>query len=202
MAAPKKTDIPAFGRLEDRIEATLLDARRLFICDAFDKTLADTIIKQLWYLEIEKPKTPILIVINSPGGSTDAGFAIWDQIKLITSPVVTLVTGIAASMGSVLSLAAPKGKRFATPKSRVMIHQPSIMGVMQGQATDLEIQAKEVLKTKQMLIDIYVEATGKDAKTIEKALDRDRWFASDEALEFGLLDGIITSFSELEPHLE
>lgn len=201
MAKPEKdTEInPAtFHKLEDKIDATLLDTRRLFLSDAVDNETANALIKRLWFLELSSPGKPILLVINSPGGSVDSGFAIWDQIKMISSPVTTLVTGLAASMGSVLSLCAAPKRRFATKNSRIMIHQPMIAGVIKGQATDLEIQAKEMLKTRNALVELYVKATGKDTETIERAIDRDTWMSADEALEFGLLDKIITSYKELQ----
>jgi ATP-dependent Clp protease protease subunit len=140
-------------------------------------------------------------VINSPGGSVDSGFAIWDQINMISSPVVTLVTGLAASMGSLLSLVAPKGKRLATANARIMIHQPLIGGVIRGQATDLEIQAREMLKTRSMIVDIYSDATGKEKKAIEKAIDRDNWMTAQEAKEFGLVDAIVTSMKDVDAFL-
>ena len=188
----------SFVKVEDRIDSVILEARRIFLSDAIDGETADEIIRQLWYLEITDPGKPILFVINSPGGSVDAGFAIWDQIKLMKSPVTTLVCGLAASMGSVLSLAAAPKRRFATPQSRIMIHQPLIGGVVKGQATDLEIQAKEMLKTRETLTKIYMDQTGKDYETIEKAIDRDTWMSPQEALEFGLLDGIVKSMDELQ----
>lgn len=183
--------------LDDRIELTLIKARRIFLSDSVMNDSAKEVIRKLWHLEIQDPGKPILFIINSPGGSVDAGLAIWDQIKMISSPVTTLVTGLAASMGSILSLAAAPGRRFATPHARIMIHQPAIHGVVQGQATDLVIQAKEIKKTHEMLINMYVQATGKDFKTIEKALDRDTWMTAEEALQYGLLDGIVTSFDKL-----
>ena len=180
-----------------QLEQLLLEKRRVFLSSAVHDRSAKDIIRKLWYLEFTQPNTPILLVINSPGGSVDSGFAIWDQIKMITSPVTTLVTGLAASMGSVLSLAAEPKKRFATPSARIMIHQPLISGVIQGQATDLEIQAKEIIKTRNQIIDLYAKATGKDVGIIEKTIDRDTWMTADEAMEFGLLDGIISSYEEL-----
>jgi ATP-dependent Clp protease protease subunit len=188
---------PSYLKLKDKIDGTLLEARRIFLYDAVDSDSAQDIIRKLWYLELTQPGKPILFVINSPGGSVDAGFAIWDQIKLISSPVTTLVTGLAASMGSVLSLCAAPKMRYATSFARFMIHQPMIGGVIKGQATDLEIQAKEILKTRQTLVNLYVTATGKDADTIEKAIDRDTWMSAEEALSFGLIDKIITSFDDL-----
>jgi ATP-dependent Clp protease, protease subunit len=193
----KKKDMP-YRFLEDRIEETILNARRIFFSDVVDSDTAKDTIRKLWYLELSDPGKPILFVINSPGGSIDAGFAIWDQVKMITSPVTTLITGLAASMGSVLSLCAAPKRRFATPHSRIMIHQPRMHGVIQGQATDLEIQAKEMIKTRSALVDLYVRATGKDSKVIEKAIDRDTWMSSQEALTFGLLDGIATTYQELK----
>jgi ATP-dependent Clp protease, protease subunit len=199
MAKGDKTESgESFLHLKDKIEASMLEQRRLFLCDAIDNDTADDIIRKLWYLETKSPGEPILFVINSPGGAIDSGFAIWDQIKMITSPVSTLITGLAASMGSILSLVASPKRRFATAQSRIMVHQPRLSGVIQGQATDLEIQAREMLKTRSTLIDIYVQATGRTVAEIEKAIDRDTWMTVEEALEFGLLDKIISSYSEIK----
>jgi ATP-dependent Clp protease protease subunit len=183
--------------LDDKIDEVLLKSRRIFLCDAVDSDSAKDIIRKLWYLELTDPGKPILFVINSPGGSVDSGFAIWDQVKMLTSPVTTVISGLAASMGSVLSLCAAPGRRFATPHSRVMIHQPSINATIRGQATDLEIHAKEILKTRKGIVDVYVKATGKSPEEIEKAIDRDMWMSAKEAKEFGLLDKIITTTKEL-----
>lgn len=197
MAKPEK-EKESYTRLADKIEGTILEERRIFLSDAVTDESANDIIRKLWFLEIKEPGKPILLVINSPGGSVDSGFAIWDQVQMITSPVTTLVTGLAASMGSVLSLCAAPKKRFATPNARIMVHQPRLGGVIQGQASDLEIQAREMLKTRSLLIDLYVQKTGKDAAVIEKAIDRDTWLSAQEALEFGLLDKIVTSFKQIE----
>lgn len=194
---PSEQKKAPISMLEDKIDETLLKTRRVFLCDAVDNDSAKEVIRKLWFLELNDPGKPILFIINSPGGSVDSGFAIWDQIKMITSPVTTLVTGLAASMGSLLSLAAAPKRRFATPRARIMIHQPSIGGVIRGQATDLEIHAKEILKTRAELVEIYSKATGKDHKTIDRALDRDTWMDVKEALEFGLLDKIVTSYKDL-----
>ena len=183
--------------VEDKIEESLLQSRRIFFSDAVDEKSTNNAIRKLWYLEHTDPGKPILFVINSPGGAVDCGFAIWDQVKMITSPVTTLVTGLAASMGSVLSLCAAPGRRFATKHSRIMIHQPRIMGLIQGQATDLEIQAREILKTRAAIVDVYVQATGKDKAVIEKAIDRDTWMSAQEAFEYGLLDKVVESYAEI-----
>lgn len=196
MPEGEREDKPKY--VSDKLDLAMLEKRRVFLSDAVDSDSAKDIIRKLWYLDHQAPGKPILFVINSPGGSVDSGFAIWDQIKLLSSPVYTLVTGLAASMGSLLSLVSGKGKRFATANSRIMIHQPLIGGVIRGQATDLEIQAKEMLKTRAQIVDVYVDATGKDRKAIEKAIDRDNWMSADEALEFGLLDKIVTSMKDVE----
>ena len=184
-------------RIDKEIDAQMLKNRRVFLSTQVDQASANDVIRKLWYLESKDPGKPILFVINSPGGSVDCGLAIWDQIQMITSPVTTLVTGLAASMGSLLSLVGGKGKRFATPRSRFMIHQPAIHGVIRGQATDLEIQAKEILKTRNELISIYVDATGKDEKTVEKDLDRDTWLNAKEALAYGLIDEIVDNYKKI-----
>lgn len=186
------------GSLDDKIDEMLLKHRRIFFCDAVDSNTARDAIRKLWYLELTDPGKPILFIINSPGGSVDAGFAVWDQIKMITSPITTLVTGIAASMGSVLSLSAAPGQCLATENARFMIHQPSIHSVVRGQATDLEIQAEEILKTRKGIVDIYVKKTGKTEEEIDKALDRDKWMGASEALEYGLIDQIVPTYRDLK----
>ena len=184
--------------LKDKIDELLLESRKVFLADPVSNESAQKVIEKLMYLELKDPGKPILFVINSPGGSVDAGFAIWDQIKLISSPVTTLITGMAASMGSVLSLCAPKGKRYITPNARVMIHQPSIHAVIQGQASDLTIHADEIEKTRKSIIDVYCEATGRDFDTVAKAIDRDKWMSPEEAKEWGLVDHIVDSYTSIK----
>jgi ATP-dependent Clp protease protease subunit len=191
------TENKSAGSLEDEIERTLLMNRRVFFSEDVNQESSTVAIRKLWYLDAIAPGKPITLVINSPGGSVDAGFAVWDQIKMLSSPISTLVTGLAASMGSVLSLCAAKGRRFATPNARFLIHQPSIHGAVHGQASDLEIHAREILRTRSRIIDLYVEATGKDQATIALAIERDTWLSAKEAKEFGLLDRIVTSFQDL-----
>lgn len=182
--------------LDDEIERRLLMARRLFFSNAVTSDSATDAIRKLWFLELEDPGKPITLVINSPGGSVDAGYAIWDQVQMLKSPVTTVVTGIAASMGSILSLCGDRGKRFATPNARIMIHQPAIHGGLQGQATDLEIHAREILKTRDKIITLYVEATGKDKEEIARAIDRDTWMSATEARDYGLIDKVVTSLED------
>jgi ATP-dependent Clp protease protease subunit len=198
MPASDATDKNLKLSMSDKIDFALLEKRRVFLSDAVDSDSAKEIIRKLWYLEHVEPGKPILFLINSPGGSVDSGFAIWDQVKMLTSPVSTLVTGLAASMGSLLSLVAEKGKRLATPNARIMIHQPLISGVIRGQATDLDIQAREMLKTRGILVDIYAKSTGKSAEVIEKAINRDNWMTAEEAKAFGLLDTIVTSMKDVD----
>lgn len=186
-----------FRNLDDAIEHKILQSRRIFFCEDFNMDSVKEAIRKVWYLEAIDPKKEIILVINSPGGSVDAGFALWDQLKMVECPIITLVTGMAASMGSVLSLAADSGKRFATKNARFMVHQPSISGVIQGQATDLQIQADEIIKTRDRLIKLYVEKTGKSEKQIAKSLDRDLWMSAQEALDFGLLDKIVATMDEV-----
>ena len=197
MAKADKSDM-MFHSIDDKIEDALLQERRIFLADGVDGNSAQDLIRKLWYLESVGPGKPITFFIHSPGGSVDAGWAIWDQIQMISSPITTVVTGLAASMGSVLSLSAAPGQRFATPSSRIMIHQPSIHGVIQGQATDLDIHAQEILRSHEKIVKMYCEKSGRDRDAIVKALDRDSWMSAQEALDFGLLDKIIVDFAELE----
>ena len=195
--ADKEQVLTPYMKVEDKVDGAILDKRRIFLSDAVDNDTAEDIIRKLWYLEIQDPGKPILLIINSPGGAVDSGFAIWDQVKMISSPVITLITGLAASMGSILSLCAAPKMRFSTPNARIMIHQPKLSGVIQGQATDLEIQAIEMIKTRNRLVDIYVKATGKSFDVIERAIDRDTWMTAEEAKAYGLIDGIVNSFKEI-----
>ena len=179
MAKSQSENLSSFLHLDDKIEQELLEKRKIFLCDDVRSETTYQIIRKLWYLDLKAPGEPILLVINSPGGSVDSGFAIWDQVKMISSPVYTLVTGLAASMGSILSLCAVRGRRLATPNSRIMIHQPLIGGVLQGQATDLDIQAREMIKTRNALVQIYVKATGKTPEEIEKRISRNQEISYD-----------------------
>lgn len=185
-----------FNRLDDEIEYTLLQARRLFFSAGVGNASAEEAIRKLWYMELKEPGKEITFIINSPGGSVDAGYAIWDQIKMISSPIATVVTGMAASMGSVLALCAPRGRRFATPNARFMIHQPS-MGGIQGPATDIAIYAEEIVKTRERITELYAEATGQPKEVVRDCLDRDKWMSPEEALAFGLIDRVVHSYRDL-----
>ena len=174
----------------------LLKSRTVVISQHVDAKLTAKVLSQLVLLEQEGPEEPITVFINSPGGEIFSGFAIFDMLNFIACPVTTIVTGFAASMGSILSLAADKGRRFSMPQAKIMIHQPLLMGY-QGRASECEIQAREILKTRDHLVNLYAEHTGKSLKEIKKALDRDNWFSAEEALEYGLNDKVILSRSEL-----
>lgn len=196
-SSPSVLSASQYDRLDDTIEAALLANRRLFISRPIDMAYAEEIMKKIWFLQYASPDAGVTIVINSPGGAVDAGFAIWDQVKMMAFPVTTLVTGLAGSMGSVLALCASKGRRFATPRSRFLIHQPALSATVEGQATDLEIQAREILKTKKQIVALYSEATDKPSEEIEKAIDRDRWMSSEEALEFGIVDRLVSTIKDM-----
>ena len=171
------------------IYSRLLRERIIFLVGPVFDTVASVICAQLLFLESDAPKKPISFYINSPGGVITAGMAIHDTMKYIRSPITTVCMGQAASMGSFLLAAGDKGSRFSLPNSRIMIHQPS--GGFQGQVTDIEIHANEMLGLRQRLNDIYVHHTGQDRATIETAVERDRFYAPEEAKEFGLIDDVV-----------
>ena len=158
--------------------------------------MATLVCAQLLFLEAENPKKEINLYINSPGGVVTSGLAIYDTMQFIKPAVSTLCTGQAASMGSLLLCAGAKDMRFATPNARIMVHQPS--GGFQGQASDIERHAQDIIKLKRRLNEIYVKHTGRDLETIEKTLDRDHFMTSDEALDFGLIDKVISSRESME----
>ena len=182
--------------MED-LASKLLKSRTVVISQQVDAELTAKVLSQLVLLEQEGHEEPVTVFINSPGGEIFSGFAIFDMLNFIACPVTTIVTGFAASMGSILSMAADKGRRFAMPQAKIMIHQPLLMGY-QGRASECEIQAREILKTRDHLVKLYSEQTGRSREEIKKALDRDNWFTAEEALEYGLLDKVVHSRSELE----
>lgn len=172
------------------IYSRLLKDRIIFLGTPIDDNVANLVIAQLLFLEAEDPDKDIYIYINSPGGVITSGLAIYDTIRYIKPDVSTICLGQAASMGAVLLAAGTKGKRFAVPNARIMIHQP--LGGFQGQARDIEIQAKEILRLKKIINEILSEATGKSAEQIEIDSDRDFFMSSFEAKEYGLIDEVIT----------
>jgi ATP-dependent Clp protease protease subunit len=171
------------------IYSLLLKQRIIFLTGAVNDQVASLICAQLLFLESDNPNKDISFYINSPGGVVTAGMAIYDTMRYIRCEVSTLCIGQAMSMGSLLLAAGTKGKRFALPNARIMIHQPS--GGFQGQAVDIEIQAREILQLRERLNQVYVEHTGQTLKAIEKAMDRDNFMSAEEAKTFGLVDNVI-----------
>ena len=172
------------------IYSRLLKDRIIFLGEEVNETSASIIVAQLLFLEAEDPDKDIHLYINSPGGSVTAGMAIYDTMKYIKCDVSTVCIGMAASMGAFLLAGGAKGKRFALPNAEIMIHQP--LGGTQGQATEIEIAAKHILRTKEKLNRMLAENTGKDYETICADTERDNWKSAEEACEYGLIDKVIT----------
>lgn len=189
MLIPTVIEKSQFGERAYDIYSRLLKERIIFLGGPIDDHVANIVIAQLLHLEHEDPKKDINLYINSPGGSVTAGLAIMDTMNLIKPNVSTMCVGIAASMGALLLSAGEKGKRFVLPNSEVMIHQ--VMGGAEGQASDIEINAKHILRTKDNLNKILAKNTGKTFAQIEKDADRDYWMSSDEAKKYGIVDDII-----------
>ena len=178
------------------IYSRLLKERIVFLTGPVEDNVASLVCAQLLFLESENPKKDIAFYINSPGGIVTSGLAIYDTMQYIKPAISTVCIGQAASMGSLLLAAGEKAARFALPNSRIMIHQPS--GGAQGQATDIEIQAKEILDLRKRLNNIYVSHTGQDFQVIEEAVERDRYMSPEEAKKFGLIDQVVDKRPELE----
>jgi ATP-dependent Clp protease protease subunit len=171
------------------IYSRLLKERIIFIVGPVNDGMASLVCAQLLFLESENPKKEISLYINSPGGVVTSGLAMYDTMQYIRPEISTVCIGLAASAGSLLLTAGKKGKRFSLPNSNIMIHQPS--GGFQGQATDIEIHAREILKTRDRLNRIYVKHTGQELSKIETAMDRDRFMTPEEAKDFGLIDEVV-----------
>ena len=176
------------------IYSRLLKERVVFLAGPIDEMSANLIVAQLLFLESDNPEKDISLYINSPGGLVSAGLAVYDTMQFIKPDVSTLCIGQAASMGAVLLCAGAKGKRFCLPNSRVLIHQP--FGAFQGQATDIEIQAKEILYLRHRLNEIMAKHTGQDIDTIERDTDRDNFFGAEQATKYGLVDKLLLSRAE------
>lgn len=171
------------------IYSRLLKDRIIMLSGGIDDNVANSVVAQLLFLDAQDPDKDIFLYINSPGGSVTAGMAIYDTMKFVNADVQTIVIGMAASMGSLLSTAGTKGKRFALPNAEIMIHQP--LGGAQGQATEIEIAARHILKTREKLNRILAEATGQPIEVIERDTDRDNFMTAEDAKEYGLIDEII-----------
>lgn len=177
------------------IYSRLLKERIIFVTGEVEDNMASLIVAQLLFLESENPEKDIYMYINSPGGVVSSGLSIYDTMQYISCKVSTMCLGQACSMGSLLLTAGEPGMRYALPNSRIMIHQPS--GGFRGQATDIEIHAKEILNLKKRLNNMYVKHTGKSLNIIEKAMERDNFMSAEDALKFGLIDKIITKRNEI-----
>lgn len=176
------------GKVQDLIQEKLLEERKVFLWGMVDDDSAKHVIDRLLYLDMLN-NDEIQLIINSPGGYVTSGFTIYDTIKQIKSPVSTVCSGLAASMGSILLSVGTKGRRFIQPHARVMIHQPS--GGARGQASNIEIQAKEIIKTKELGAQILADNCGQDFDRIMKDFDRDYWMGAEESVAYGIVDGIL-----------
>jgi ATP-dependent Clp protease protease subunit len=188
---PMVVETTSRGERAYDIYSRLLKERIIFVTGGINDVVSSLICAQLLFLESENPNKDIAFYINSPGGIVTSGLAIYDTMQYIRPPVSTVCIGQAASMGSLLLAAGAPGKRFALPNARIMVHQPS--GGAQGQATDIEIQAREILALKARLNEIYVRHTGQSLDVIESSLERDRFMSPQEAKEFGIVDEVVVS---------
>lgn len=180
------------------IFSRLLRDRIIFIGGQVDDTLANLVVAQLLFLSNEDPKVDIHIYINTPGGSVSAGLAVYDTIQFVRCDVATYCVGMAASMGAILLAGGTKGKRYTLPNSRVLIHQPLISGVLTGPATELDIEAQEILRLRKRLYEILSAVTGKDEAIIERDCDRNKWLNAEEAIEYGCVDKLLETMPETD----
>ena len=188
---PNVVERTSRGEREMDIFSSLLNQRIIFLGQQVDDQIANLVVAQLLHLESEDPDKDISLYINSPGGSIYAGLAIYDTMNFIKPDVATMCVGIAMSMGSLLLAGGAKGKRAALPNSRILIHQPS--SGFEGQSTDIEIHAKEIIETRGRIDRIYSEHTGKSVEEVHKDMERDRFFTAAEAAEYGLIDRVLES---------
>ena len=193
---PMVVEQTAKGERSYDIYSRLLKENVIFLVGQVEDHMANLVVAQLLFLESENPDKDIHLYINSPGGAVTAGLSIYDTMQFINCDVSTICVGQAASMGALLLAGGTAGKRFALPHSRIMVHQPS--GGFQGQASDIERHAQDIIKLKRRLNEIYVKHTGKDYDTIESTLDRDHFMTADESKDFGIIDSVITTREEIE----
>ncbi len=186
------------------IYSRLLKDRIIFLSGPVDDDSANLIIAQMLFLANEDPKADIHLYVNSPGGSVTAGLGVLDTMRFILPDIATYIIGQAASMASLLACSGAKGKRFALPNARNLMHQPLLSGVLEGQATDLEIEAREMLRLRERLYKVYADATGQDIKRIETDCDRNKWLDDKEMVEYGLIDKVLTSMPNIPraPHID
>ena len=190
MIVPTVIETTGHGERAYDIYSRLLRNRIVFVGRPIDDAVANTVVAQLLFLQSEDPEKDISLYINSPGGSVDAGFSIYDTMQLVRPDVSTFCTGLAASMASVLLAGGAAGKRFALPHARILIHQPWSPGI-QGPAADIEIQAREILRQRDQTVDLYVRHCGRPKEQVERDIDRDFFMSPEQATEWGLIDGIL-----------
>ena len=188
---PMVIERTARGEREFDIYSRLLNERIIFLGTPIDDTVANLVVAQMLHLESSDPDKDISMYINSPGGSIYAGLAIYDTMQFIKPQVATICVGVAMSMGSLLLMAGAKGKRFSLPNSRILIHQPS--AGFEGQSTDIEIHAREILAIRRRTDEIYAEHTGQTIEQVHSDMERDRFFKPDQAVEYGLIDKVIAN---------
>src|SRR6202521_2554003 len=188
---PMVIERTARGEREFDIYSRLLNERIIFLGTPIDDQIANLVVAQLLHLESEDPEKDVSLYINSPGGSIYSGLAIYDTMQFIKPDISTMCVGVAMSMGSLLLAAGAKGKRACLPNSRILIHQPS--AGFEGQSTDIEIHAREILKIRERLDEIYAESTGKSKEEVREDMERDRFFTAEQAVEYGLVDRVLES---------
>ena len=193
---PTVIEQTARGERPYDLPSRMLQERIIFVIGPIEDGMASSVCMQLLFLEAQNPKKEIAMYINSPGGVVTSGMAIYDTMQFIRCPIATLCIGQAASMGSLLLCAGTKGMRYALPNARVMVHQPS--GGFSGQASDIQRHAEDILKMKRRLNEVYVKHTGQSYDKIESTLDRDHFMTADQAQEFGLIDKVLTSRTDME----
>jgi ATP-dependent Clp protease protease subunit len=194
---PQVIEQTARGERSFDLASRMLQERIIFLIGPVEDLMANSICMQLLFLEAQNPNKEIAMYINSPGGVVTSGMAIYDTMQFIRCPIATLCIGQAASMGSLLLTAGAPGKRFALPNARIMLHQPS--GGFQGQASDIERHAQDIIKMKRRLNEVYVHHTGRDYETIERTLDRDHFMTAQESVQFGLIDRVIAKRDDVDP---
>lgn len=190
-----RTSQPGAMGLDDQVYNRLLRERIIFLGSAVEDTIANAICAQLLLLSAEDPEREIYLYINSPGGSVSAGMAIYDTMQYVPNDVATVAMGLAASMGQFLLCAGAAGKRYALPHARIMMHQPS--GGLGGTASDIKIQAEQMLYTKRKMAELIAFHTGQDVATVERDSDRDRWFTAEEARAYGFVDQVVRSANQV-----
>lgn len=186
-------EFPFFNPLDQK----LFESRIVQISGPVGAKLAHDVNKMLLALERDDTERPVYLFINSPGGEVSSGFAIFDTAKFIQPEIITVVTGLAASMGSLIALCAEKKNRLAFPNSKFLIHQPLISGTLTGSASDIEIHARDIVRTKEKINQLYAQETGRPLDEVAKATDRDNWMDPNEALDFGLISRIVNSRAEI-----